>query len=344
MKCIKPLLYCVLFPILASCGSSDPTDDSGSLNHVSVALNPFNDAEKVYKKITGQTNLSIEKMAYFEVSINDDHSDSLLVFGGLKDDKLWLEGYHGDYKDWIGDLDQIVYRDKTCNVTKRISWIDSEVIPNGIKEFRYREGTDIAIDTLSHVLPMRLFVSGNDSICIYSLFYANNDGIKRSFYLVKFIPSCKNLPEVIQEDLIQSVYKWSTNYIIIGWYKYAESTRVEECYSMDGQLQYTVNFPKNGNGQGISNCIGISRECGISKTLPAKYNLQAGCVEWEITEQQIAEKLGLALSGKDKIEATFSSKQSDSIWIYTVKVLYEDLYRGDDTYEIKVDINQGKLI
>ncbi len=325
--------YSVLFLILVSCSSSIPTDESRTNSNMLVGSSEY--ALSLYEFIAGKDNTSIEKMTVNKVYINDEHSDSLLFFCGLKNDKLWLEGYHADYKDWVSDIYKIMNGEQTCNITKFFSWTDKEVISKEMKEFPYRYGTEIIIDTLSYVYPFKFFVSSNNNVCAFRLNYKDGHCVN----LIKFVPSDLIVPEDVTKDFIEYIYKWGTNYIVAKRWHYQDESYID-CYSMDGQHQYSVNRVHFS----LPNFIGISRECGISKSLPSKCNLLTDSIEWEITEQQIVDKLGLMLSGKDKIDVAFSSKQSDSIWIYKVKVLYEDLYKGDDTFEIKVDVEQGRLI
>ena len=322
MKYFKLLCCSSLLLILASCSSSD----NPPIYSVAECFD-WTNSERAYELITGKPS-TIEKIRTNIVCINRDTSDSLLVFSGLKDGKLWIEGYHSDQKGWTG-INYLIDGKLPYNFTKVISLIDKE---NFQKEFRYRKWGEIYIDTLSQIYINRLLISGNKSICHYYSQYGGNDSGWHIGY-IKFFPSGITL------ENIKSMNQWTPDYIIVERLSdYVVSPEIyNECYSMDGQYQFSAKLNP-------FNYIAVSKECGISTFLPSKDNIVTGNCEWNITEQQIIDKLGLSLSDNDKISVSYSSKQSESIWIYKVKVLYEDLYKGDDTYEIRVDINQGKLI
>ncbi len=326
MKYFKLLCCSSLLLILASCSSSD----NPPIYSVAECFD-WTNSERAYELITGQPS-TIEKIRTNIVCINRDTSDSLLVFSGLKDGKLWIEGYHYDQKCWTG-INYLIDGKLPYNFTKVISLIDKE---NYQKEIRYRQGEEIIIDTLSYFYITELFISGNKSVCRYRSWYnptQYNTYHENGHYIeyIKFFPS----GITVEVERFSEMSLWTPDYIIVN--RLSDHNSYYDCYSMDGQYQYSAKlYPFN--------YIGVSKECGISTFLPSKYNIATGNCEWNITEQQIIDKLGLSLSDNDKISVSYSSKQSESIWIYKVKVLYEDLYKGDDTYEIRVDINQGKLI
>ena len=85
MKYFKLLCCSSLLLILASCSSSD----NPPIYSVAECFD-WTNSERAYELITGQPS-TIEKIRTNIVCINRDTSDSLLVFSGLKDGKLWIE-------------------------------------------------------------------------------------------------------------------------------------------------------------------------------------------------------------------------------------------------------------
>lgn len=334
--------------IVSFCGCSSSSDDE--VTHYYNFYGSGNNDPFIYELISGVSSSDIKLLYYNKVYTNSDYSDSMLVFIGVKNNKLWVEGYHADNKDWLSTPIAINKGGLPWNVSQSFSWEDSEDIG---REIRYRVRGEIVTDTLQTIRPLGVFGSGENMALHYIKEYdTNNDFVKCYLQGVKFFNSKKTLESKIISDRILSEYEiiispyiknclsWTDNYIITSFsedntpYNYKEKN---DCYSLDGQYQFSCAFSPYGY-------IGISREYGISKQWPEKVNIVDGTTVWSITEEQVIQKLGLTLGEKDNVVISYDSKESGTVYVYNVKIQWEDLYKGDEIYKIKVNIDTGELL
>ena len=330
---------CMIINFCACSSSSD--EDMYYLNCAGSGNDP-----STYELISGVSSSDIKLLCYNKVYTNSDSSDSLLVFTGVKNNKLWVEGYHSDTKNWLSSTTEIRGRKLPWNVNKTFSWVDNQDID---REIRYRSyDGNIKVDSLIKIIPSGIFCSKNEMAISYAKDYGYSNNV---IFGIKFLGSGKTIESKLTGkcDITNSptysfrvgyCYWWGNDYILISLYNFntnGKTERTSDCYTVDGQYQFScTTYP--------GNLIGISRECGLDKSWPMKVNIVDGTTIWSITEEQICQKLGLILGEKDKLVVSYDSKESETVYVYNVKVQWDDLYKGDENYKIRVNVDTGELL
>ena len=319
--------------ITSFCACSSSSDETQVNQFVSIHPRDGLDT-RWYEIISGQSSSEIELMCYNTVYTNSDSSDSLLVFTGVKNNKLWMEGYHADAKDWLANDIDITERKLPWQVTKVFSWVDSENIN---RKIIYQDG-EKKEDSLKFIIPIMAFGTG-DNIAIY--YYKNYYGgpVQKG---VKFIRNGKTIETSIDEQgygqwiEVIGCYWWKDNTIYINLgrrneYKY-------DCYSLDGQYQYTFKkIPQ----------VFLSQEYGLGVDEydnPYKFNWIDGTTIWSISKYDIIKKLGLDLGKNDRYEISYNSKESETVYIFNVNVQWAELYKKDENYKIRINVDTGELL
>ncbi len=326
MEKVKWLFMLLIASIMISCNSSDDQSSNMIASYSSIlSCEP----SEVYQILSKQSAADIEMLYFQKVYLDNEfheHEDSMLVFMGLKNGHLWLEGYKSNRKDW---LDSPVTSDeiKTMTYTKAVSWTDNAVFD---KEWRYKDyDGNLHVGTVTSFSDISLLINNSIPVIEYNVFAKENEK-DRTFDMrcVTFGLSGKTIKNLSEYDT--NLIKWYGDYLFIG----------DDCYSMDGEYQYT-----SFSGNIVSYYVGVSRECGIRKNDLMKVDLsQYGPTKWYIDNSQIAQKLNLKLGEKDYLRVNLKSKESENVYVYEVKVIYEDLNKDTETYEVRVDIDNGTLL
>lgn len=313
--------------IMISCSSSEDHPSNVIVSYSSIlSCKP----SEVYQILSKQSAADIEMLYFQPVYLDNEfheHEDSMLVFMGLKNGHLWLEGYKSNRKDW---LDSPITSDeiKAMSYTKTVSWTDNAVFD---KEWRYKDNDgNLHVGTVTSFSGIISFLINNSIPVIgYSVVAEENkeDGTFNRAG-VTFGLSGKMIKNLLLNDV--KLNKWYGDYLLVG----------ADCYSMDGEFQYTCKK----TSMDVSDYIGVSRECGIGKHTIEKIDFSEKSTKWYIDDSQIVQKLNLKLGEKDYLRVNFKSKESENIYVYEVKVIYEDLNKDTETYEVRVDIDNGTLL
>ncbi len=312
--------------IMISCSRSEDQSSNGWNYGNILNYEPSEAYQIVSKQSAEDIGMLYSQPVYLDNEFHSEREDSMLVFIGLKNGHLWLEGYKSNRKDWLNSSftsDEI----KTMTYTKAVSWTDNVVFD---KEWRYKDyDGNLHVGTVTSFSGISLLINNSNPVVEYNV-VAKENGKDRTFGMrcVTFGLSGKTIKNLSGYDT--KLIKWYGDYLFIG----------ADCYSMDGEYQYT-----SFNGDLISCYIGVSRECGIRKDALIKLDLsQYGPEKWYIDNSQIVQKLNLKLGEKDYLRVNFKSKESENVYVYEVKVIYEDLNKDTETYEVRVDIDNGTLL
>lgn len=310
---------CMIINFCACSSSSDETQN------ISISIDPRTGTNTAwYEFISGQSSSGIDLMCYNTVHTNSDSSDSLLVFTGVKNNKLWVEGYHANAKDWLAKDVVITEGKLPWQVTKVFSWVDNEDVD---REIRYRNNQgDIITDSLQYTIPITVFGLENNKVIYYFKKYGTTGK-----YGIKFTSTGKAV------ESINGCYWWTNNYLFTSSIVTTTMQEKYECYSFDGKFQFSTF--KNPYSY-----IGISNKYGLFRYSPQKVNMIDDTIVWSITEEQICQKLGLVLGEKDELVVSYDSKESETVYVYNVKVQWDDLYKGDENYKIRVNVDTGELL
>lgn len=312
--------------IMISCSSSG--DQSSNGNEIVDRYGSIlrYEPSEAYQIVSKQSAADIEMLYFQPVYLDNEfheHEDIMLVFIGLKNGHLWFEGYKSNRKDWLEDFSSSEL--KAMSYTKTVSWTDNVVFD---KEWRYKDNDgNLHVGTVTSFSNISLLINNSIPVIGYSVVAEENkeDGTFNRAGVTFGLSGkmIKNLPEY-NANLI----KWYGDYLFVG----------ADCYSMDGEFQYTCKKTS------VSDYIGVSRECGIGKHTIEKIDFSEKSTKWYIDNSQIVQKLNLKLGEKDYLRVNFKSKESENVYVYEVKVIYEDLNKDTETYEVRVDIDNGTLL
>lgn len=184
--------------IINFCACSSSSDET---QNISISIDPRTGTNTAwYEFISGQSSSGIDLMCYNTVHTNSDSSDSLLVFTGVKNNKLWVEGYHANAKDWLAKDVVITEGKLPWQVTKVFSWVDNEDVD---REIRYRNNQgDIITDSLQYTIPITVFGLENNKVIYYFKKYGTTGK-----YGIKFTSTGKAV------ESINGCYWWTNNYL-----------------------------------------------------------------------------------------------------------------------------------
>ena len=197
---------------------------------------------------------------------------------------------------------------------------------------------------------MQYIVSDNDfAVKIENTYTDLNDSEKGTLPFVVFSSGKKILP--IQNSYVDFFKQWTNDYVYIKKRDLLQySMPTNEFYSKEGNLEYTYDAIGENNYD-PELFEGVSRECGVGtdnsssiKFNLLKFDFEKKQIIWIISYEQMQNKIGIEIGAKDHLMISLDSKLSDEIWMYKIKIKYDDLTKNDATYNLKVNIKKGELM
>ena len=335
-------LYLEIFFILglSSCGNNEP-ESSAIIEDTSM------DAFKLFEVITGLSSDYVKDVEHFShysceyssYSSNNTSTEYSHVqsFGGIRNGKLWFVFYGGQS---VGD---------EMTFEKIAEWQDTKEFNLSNYNYKQDKYSDLTIVTLDYDNPFRV-----------NAFAKLNGGYVFSYYICdgSFFPPLhvvfQNGSMCNEKFFASSVsgglygpLSWYNNTVVLGRSSYYIYSISGEKVNNDNNEPFKLYY-LSSNWKLIYYPISMTTAL-IKSTAEeiALYDLSQDSKRalWEISNSEILKKINVTFD-KDQgtIEKTLKSKVSDTVYKYSIEVKYKNFDTEDLSYEIDIDIVNGKIL